>query len=100
MRTASGPGSWTDPAPAPYGGQPAPIPAPPPQTAAGLARRIPGTHMVTEQPDTGIKPAGRPRRDPEAERDSLNEFLSGHAKATGEPDPAESSRSTFAERQA
>jgi signal transduction histidine kinase len=89
-------GSWTDTGPAAYGGQP--VSAPEPQTAAGLARRIPGTHMVTDEPSNAAKPVGRPRRDPEAERDMLNEYLSGHAKGTGDHDPDESPRSTLAER--
>jgi signal transduction histidine kinase len=95
----TGPSSWTATGAAAYGEQPAPPTAPQPQqTAAGLARRIPGTHMVADQPGSAVKPAARPRRDPEAERDLLNEYMSGHAKASGDQDQAESSRSTFAER--
>jgi len=96
---------------------PARLPAPPPRppvpestTAAGLARRTPGTHLTPRsglipQPlDTAPAPAapadsgtksGRPRRDPEAERDLLNDYLSGFAKAADTDTPA---RSNLAER--
>jgi signal transduction histidine kinase len=102
--TTDGPDSWTQTRPdtwthapaALYGEQP--VPTAPSQTAAGLARRIPGTHLVAEQPGAGVRPPARARRDPEAERDLLNEYLSGNAKATGDRDPADSSRPTLAER--
>jgi len=68
-----------------------------------LARRVPGTHLtpagrLAPQPPVTVAPAGcgeRPRRDPEAERDVLNDYLSGFAKAA---DPDEPTRSNLAER--
>jgi signal transduction histidine kinase len=74
---------------------PAATHGPPAQTAAGLARRVPGTHLT---PGDGLlpdRPATRARRDPEAERDLLNDYLSGFTKATDDGGPV---RPNLAER--
>ena len=42
--------------------------------------------------------ASRTARDPEAERDALNEYLSGFARGAGDPDPELEARPTLAER--
>ncbi len=51
-------------------------------TEAGLSRRIPGTHMVdavrdVPDDDSPTLPIGR---DPDAEREALNDYLSGVAR--------------------
>jgi signal transduction histidine kinase len=66
---------------------------------SGLSQRIPGTHLsqaVQESIDPST--ARRPRRDPEAERDAVNEYLSGLSRGTGDPDQELESRPTLAER--
>jgi len=67
---------------------------------AGLIRRVPGTHMVDavrDLPDE--EPTERIVRDPAAERDALNDYLSGLALGDGAvADPEPPSRPTLAER--
>jgi signal transduction histidine kinase len=73
--------------------------AAPPPTASGLARRVPGAHMLDPslfQADDA--PTQRLTRDPEAERAAMNDYLSGVARG-GEPtDDEQPSSSTLAER--
>ena len=65
----------------------------------GLSQRIPGTHLAEGVRDVEDAPmAPRTARDPEAERDALNEYLSGFARGTGDPDPELDARPTLAER--
>jgi hypothetical protein len=63
-------------------------------TRSGLSRRVPGTHMVApmSKPHNDELTA-RVVRDPEAERDMLNDYLSGLARGDAEP-----GGSTLAER--
>jgi len=66
--------------------EPVPEPAPtvngvPAPTRAGLTRRVPGTHMAeafreSEPEETTVRIV----RDPEAERDAVNDFLAGLAR--------------------
>lgn len=58
----------------------------------GLARRVPGTHMVEKVLRGPLAPAARPTRDPEAERDVLNDYLSGVNRGSGEPGPNQAER--------
>jgi signal transduction histidine kinase len=55
---------------------------------SGLSRRIPGTHL-TDADVAGTEPTTRilVSRDPDAERDALNDYLSGFARGTVDPDP-------------
>jgi signal transduction histidine kinase len=53
-----------------------------PATRAGLSRRIPGTHMVDAVRDAPDEPTVRISRDPDAEREALNDYLSGLARGT------------------
>jgi signal transduction histidine kinase len=70
-----------------------------PLSHGGLTRRIPGTHLADGVRDTEDAPmAPRTARDPAAERDALNEYLSGFARAAGGPDPELEARPTLAER--
>lgn len=63
-------------------------------TRSGLTRRVPGTHMVAPMlKPRDDEPTARVVRDPEAERDMLNDYLSGLARGEAEPDG-----STLAER--
>ena len=65
----------------------------------GLSRRIPGTHLAEGVRDVEDAPmAPRTARDPEAERDALNEYLSGFARGAGDPEPELEARPTLAER--
>jgi hypothetical protein len=69
-----------------------------PLIRGGLSQRIPGTHLaegITDVEDAPME--SRTARDPEAERDALNEYLSGFARA-GDPDPELEARPTLAER--
>lgn len=69
------------------------------ETAGGLSRRVPGTHMVdavrrsSEEP-----PTERIVRDPEAERAAMNEYLSGLARSEGAAEPEPNPTSSLAER--
>ena len=74
--------------------------ASPGSTRSGLSRRIPGTHLAEAVGDTIDLPmAPRSPRDPEAERDALNDYLSGLARGTAGPDEELESRpTTLAER--
>ncbi len=67
---------------------------------SGLRRRVPGTHMVDAVRDsTEEPPTERITRDPEAERDALNEYMSGLARGDGGAAQSdESTRPTLAER--
>jgi signal transduction histidine kinase len=70
-----------EPATAPWGLPPV-IGVVPEVTAAGLSRRNPGTHMVeavrdVPSDDSPTLPIGR---DPDAEREALNDYLSGIAR--------------------
>lgn len=61
--------------------------APPEPTASGLARRVPGSHMAAgirgiESEDEA--PTRRVVRDPEAERDALNDYASGLLRGPNE----------------
>ncbi len=85
-------------------GRPADATEPPtgpigPPTRSGLSRRIPGTHLADGVRGVEDAPmASRTARDPEAERDALNEYLSGFARGAGDPDPELEARPTLAER--
>jgi signal transduction histidine kinase len=76
--------------------------APPGQlTSAGLARRVPGTHMVEVARTQPQAPAARParaKRDPEAEREALNDYLSGLSRDSDNDGPARPTGPTLAER--
>jgi signal transduction histidine kinase len=63
---------------------------PPPPTRGGLTRRVPGTHLSTGAEDP-VFPAATQRsvRDPEAEREALNDYLSGLARGDNAQNPAE-----------
>jgi signal transduction histidine kinase len=63
------------------------VPAP---SRGGLTRRVPGTHMVAgfREPESDDATV-RITRDPEAERDALNDYLAGLARG-GEGDAAQS----------
>jgi hypothetical protein len=52
-------------------------------TRSGLSRRVPGTHLA-DAVVAGMEPPSshRARRDPEAERDALNDYLSGLTRGT------------------
>ncbi len=70
-----------------------------PPIHGGLSRRIPGTHLAEGVQDVEDAPmAPRTARDPEAERDALNEYLSGFARGAGDPDAELEARPTLAER--
>jgi hypothetical protein len=72
---------------------------PPPPTRSGLTRRVPGTHLVegvTGFGDVPITP--RIERDPDAEREALNEYMSGFARGTSAADPEQPTQPTLAER--
>jgi len=74
---------------------------PPPPTRAGLTQRVPGAHLVEAFRDGSLDaPTVRTARDPEAERDAINDFLAGMARgvdADGAPE-VPTSRQTAAER--
>jgi signal transduction histidine kinase len=75
-------------------------PDPPTDSRSGLTRRIPGTHMVDavreQQPDES--PTVRIVRDPEAEREALNDYLSGYSRGRDDAEGAPQTGSTLAER--
>jgi hypothetical protein len=75
-------------------------PATPAPTHGGLSRRIPGTHLAETVGDRlDAPPAPRAPRDPEAEREALNDYLSGLARGSAGPDEELESRpTTLAER--
>jgi signal transduction histidine kinase len=68
-------------------------------TPAGLARRVPGSHLAPEfrdPPSPAAPPVAGPPRDPGAEREALNDFFAGLARGG---DPAVDPRNpTVAER--
>jgi signal transduction histidine kinase len=74
----------------------------------GLTRRVPGTHLAdTVVVEPGSPGVARAQRNPDAERDALNDYLSGFARGSAdpgipsvEPDPVPEpeSRPTLAER--
>jgi signal transduction histidine kinase len=55
-----------------------------PPTRAGLTRRVPGMHMVEAFRDMPSQPPPtiRSSRDPEAEREAINDFLAGMARGS------------------
>jgi signal transduction histidine kinase len=72
-----------------------------PPTRAGLTRRTPGMHMVEAFRDMPSQPppAIRSSRDPEAERESINDFLAGMARGSdADHGPVHSSSHSVAER--
>jgi signal transduction histidine kinase len=76
------------------------VAASPEPSHSGLSRRIPGTHLAEAVRDTfDAPPSPRTPRDPDAERDALNDYLSGLARGTAGPDEELESRpTTLAER--
>ncbi len=69
-----------------------------PPTRGGLSQRIPGTHLAEAIRGGDDEPApSRGARDPVAERDEVNEIMSGLARA-GSPAPEQDARPTLAER--
>lgn len=80
---------------APQGAQPAGL------TPAGLVRRVPGAHLapgLLGAPGSGPAPRWR---DPEAERQAMNDYLSGLARSEGRTDQSEPPHHpTVLERQA
>jgi signal transduction histidine kinase len=70
-----------------------------PPVRGGLSQRIPGTHLAEVISDVDDEPIpSRGARDPEAERDAINEILSGLARGAGDPAPDRDDRPTLAER--
>jgi signal transduction histidine kinase len=72
-----------------------------PPSRGGLSQRIPGTHLAEGVRDADDPPLlYRAPRDPEAEREALNDYLSGFARVTDEPEPEPEpeARPTLAER--
>jgi len=70
-----------------------------PPMRGGLSQRIPGTHLaeaIRDGDDLSVTPRGA--RDPDTERDELNEYLSGFARFAGEPESERDSQPTLAER--
>jgi signal transduction histidine kinase len=64
---------------------------------SGLTQRVPGSHMVDAvRSQSSEAPTERIVRDPDAERDAMNDYLSGLAR--GGIEPEQPSRTTFAER--
>jgi anti-sigma regulatory factor (Ser/Thr protein kinase) len=111
--TATAPAPTPAPMPAPV-----PVPAPPPApapfvdpeptvddvrppTRSGLSRRVPGTHMAEAFRDmpSPAPPTPRTSRDPEAERDAINDFLAGTARGSdADHGPVHTSTHSVAER--
>ncbi len=58
----------------------------------GLARRVPGTHIVDNILRSPQAPSGRGARDPEAERDALNDYLAGLKRGSGSAGPNRAER--------
>jgi anti-sigma regulatory factor (Ser/Thr protein kinase) len=70
-----------------------------PLSRGGLSQRIPGTHLAEGVRDAEDPPMlSRTPRDPEAEREELNDYLSGFARVTDDPEPEPQARPTLAER--
>jgi hypothetical protein len=70
-------------------------------TRSGLTRRVPGSHMAEAFQDLSPElPTIRTTRDPEAEREAINDFLAGLARGsdTDTTDQVHSSSPTAAER--
>jgi len=70
-------------------------------TRAGLTRRVPGSHMVAEARDHPAEvPTVRVARDPDAERDAINDFVAGMARGSDvdPPGPVHTSSHSVAER--
>jgi hypothetical protein len=72
----------------------------PTPSRSGLTRRVPGMHMAEGFADSADRPTIRTSRDPEAERDAINDFIAGLARGndTDAPGPVHSSSQSVGER--